>query len=1421
MRKILITVVVVAAVLAGLVSVLTLTPVGLRVGLRLVEKSLEERTGLDVTVGGVGGRLVSQFDLSQVSLSLPDGSTFLSIDSAQVTYDPRALVLRRELLAGITLEGVDAVFEMRDDGLVGWKELGRLSSGERAPDTTGGTFSYDVELSTRSAAATYSDTASGTWASCLFDADASLLSESFEAALEGTVSVRTPALAGQYGARLAAYVGGEGGRLDIKGVSVASLPVSVDGSGTLTTATGAPPVVSLSGEAHVNLEALSTLLSAERLPSGLSGSIDVSAAVDGPADSLSYHASVSSQSMSVGGVEVHELAASLLGAPSSVTLERLTAGVLGGSVRADGRVTFGPAGADGEAGLEAEGLELADLAGLGVAADRQGPALGGTLSLTASVKASGLDPGSPSLSALAGAARGNVGGLTVNGRSLGELAFEAALVSETASADLHCCATDVSGEASLAGGDPREASFSISCEDLSVPSGTFGVDGIEGALSAGGVVRFGGDVVTANASISIPSGSWRGKSFAPVEADVAWSGASGEADFTALGGVVTGTADFTSEWTYDGTVDVSGLDLATVIPDSVLDAWQLRGAVSARASVSGDTGAVRSAEGEVRALSLTARGHSVSLDAPFTFRADQDTVEVSHVALTSDLGWISVYGHLARGSQGRIAARFRQLDIAGMAELAPGETVPPLEGRIDGTVSVEGDLARPNVAADLSVDGFSAAGVDFDSVSLSAESDTSDLVFDLEASSAGAGRISATGSFPMDTSRGTVPSFDRRREFALSLVCDGLEFDAGDYLMPTIRGDRLISASGSVLVTGRADSLDTINGRGSFDRLGVTFDLLGFSIADTLDFDLDGGAITLAPTTIAITRRRVLNDEGGGSIVLSGTVAGDGALSASAAVRGVQVARLLRTFAPRSGAPMQGDLELDVSATGTVSQPLVDVMLRVGRPVISGLAFTDLSGSARYENGLLSIADASLRSGKHSLDVRGTVTLPESKSRDAVPGLDLSVATSNFDLGTIRLVDSRLSRVVGMLSADVHVSGPSNRPSVQGELTLRKGAFRGYGLEQPLEHISADIVADGHTVALNDARLSAGDGTVSTVGFLSFGGDGGETFLLKSKLDGAHIVSRGMFDAKFSGNLQWAGSERHSQLSGAVYVEDASISYDVGLSDVLQRRPVRVTVRRSAGALNNATLDLEVNIRDKLAVENGLAKFDVTGGVHLGGALYSPSVSGGFYAEDGSFRFLENEFKLETLSVAFTDPRRSDPYIDLTGTSNVSDRAGEEYVVTVKVQGFARDAVPELTSDPALSEPDIVSLLTFGDTAATLVGGGEAAGSSGDAFGSLARSAFISRAFGIAESALERLLRLDTVSIDDAALKNGNAAATDVTFGKEFGGLLRVNYTTAVGRLDEHEIEVSLEFNKYLALESRADPEGDHAIDVRLRIPFR
>jgi autotransporter translocation and assembly factor TamB len=356
------------------------------------------------------------------------------------------------------------------------------------------------------------------------------------------------------------------------------------------------------------------------------------------------------------------------------------------------------------------------------------------------------------------------------------------------------------------------------------------------------------------------------------------------------------------------------------------------------------------------------------------------------------------------------------------------------------------------------------------------------------------------------------------------------------------------------------------------------------------------------------------------------------------------------------------------------------------------------------------------------------------------------------------------------------------------------------------------------TAVLESASAKLGSGKVTATGQMETSAGGG-AFRIDTTLAGVEIASKKMGNAVMSGTLSWAGAPAASLLKGRITVEEATVTYDAGLADLLARRPRAVVVPTTTGPRSRVSLDIAAEIVEPVRVRSNLADLEFTGGIRAGGTLAVPSLTGGVESDGGSLRYLGQEFLVDRFSVVYTDPRRRVPFVDVLGTAAVESSLGEEYVVTIQYQGFAGETVPLLTSVPPLSEPDIVALLTFGDTMGVLTSGGSS-GSAGESFGALARSAFVGGLFGVAESTARRWLNLDTVDVSGASLDTGDLADAQVTFGKRFGRHVSVDYTTELGSFSGQAVGLSWRLTDQISVETKADQEGNHAIGLKFRFRF-
>lgn len=132
------------------------------------------------------------------------------------------------------------------------------------------------------------------------------------------------------------------------------------------------------------------------------------------------------------------------------------------------------------------------------------------------------------------------------------------------------------------------------------------------------------------------------------------------------------------------------------------------------------------------------------------------------------------------------------------------------------------------------------------------------------------------------------------------------------------------------------------------------------------------------------------------------------------------------------------------------------------------------------------------------------------------------------------------------------------------------------------------------------------------------------------------------------------------------------------------------------GFINFFSYDVGVKTLSPLLIRNQMADIQVMGAGHVGGSFHSPSYVGDLSVVQGKSRFLfkGHEFTLTEGKLSLgQDMIDISPAVKLTATSKI-----QNYDVKVDVAGKVDNFDFKLTSEPALSQQDILSLLTLGVT---------------------------------------------------------------------------------------------------------------------------
>lgn len=1433
MRTGLKTLLVIIAIIAVVIVTMTMTPLGWSVARSVIERQIVGGSDLDLTIGSLRGNLLTHVVLKDITLAAPDVGVILSVDELALRYSLPALVGGRTVSSDISIADARFLVEIGEDGRpAGWSMLARgeereddegtglgISISIEASDLSGMIVSeargYDIDLR-----GVDGDAGIEIGARAAADAEAS---RHFEVALAGSTSLVLPTMLSPVEAQVSCAISGD------RSSAVAEL--ELDSSAVVIGASGGVRVGERSlerivVESSVELETLALIFGWE----SMSGGVRINGSIDGPFESPAWEAELASGGAVVHGVEIERLDSRLLGEERSIVIERISASAFGGEIEGTLALTMPESPSDGrwiDAHIEATGVNLESAGDL---------LLSQTVAGLASVDAH-LAMNPADLTTVSGDFDCGVVGLKVRDTDLGDVDLSGVASGGEFTLWGSCCDALFTAAGDLSAKGASSADLTVEVPDIALTAAEFGIGDIMGAATArvhldglDGTLRYEGGIDLRG--IETPR-------LVVGDGHAAFSGdlARAEAEFDAFGGTLVGDASLAFRDAYRVACTFDSMSLSGDVIAGSAGVLDLSGRITGAAVIEGE-GAGFTIHGGVEALSLSVSGEDIELTSPMTFSARPGSLFITETQFAGDFGRVSLEGVFDADGGSLLTGGLDSLNIAAAMRLAPeGAPLPDVRGIAGGQIVIEGRADDLGASADLLLEDLIVEGLSLGSVVLDAETASHDLLFDVEARSPFGGKITANGSFPYVSVPGGSVTLDPSREFAATAVCSSYALEGGVAFIPTLRGRKRLRASGSLLLVGRADSVSSLNGAGRFDELSATLDVVTFSLVDTFEFTVAGGDLDLHDLDVEITRMRAIGREVGGRIDVSGGVGSSGDIRLLASTLGLKIGHISRAFLPRRQAPVLGDLDLVAGITGSIDDPRIEFTWELSSPLIYGFGFDAFTGNASLTREYADLGHAELKVGDETIAFGGRVPLGQGGARrgfepapsgldeptipEEPPALDAWIAADGFDLGAIGTLPGEMTRLEGDLNVDMRLTGAAESPILTGSLAVSECEIDGYDLKDPLHDIELRMTAAEGMAVLERASVGLGNGSVTATGFTATSVSDVPHFMIDLDISSAEIGIEEMMDARFGGGLRWVGTPEASALSGEIDVERMELTPRLELSQLVTRRPRRVSMVSTDDPRASVHLDVDLVISDPIRIRGDQVRTELTGGFHVGGSALVPAPSGGVSAPGGTFSYMRNTFSIERLDLVYADPRRRDPYLGLTGRATVESRSGVSYDVTLSFDGFLSETMPVLASSPPLSEPDIAALLTIGETVGVMAGGGPSGDTASGSFSSLARSAFVSSLFGIAESTVERWLHLDTVAVDREALDDGDLAGAEVTLGKRIGGAFRIDYATELGQFAGQSVSASLELGDGVSLVTRASQEGNHAIGLKFHFRFR
>lgn len=536
--------------------------------------------------------------------------------------------------------------------------------------------------------------------------------------------------------------------------------------------------------------------------------------------------------------------------------------------------------------------------------------------------------------------------------------------------------------------------------------------------------------------------------------------------------------------------------------------------------------------------------------------------------------------------------------------------------------------------------------------------------------------------------------------------------------------------------------------------------------AETLALDLRVSALSLGPEDFRLAGNRefsisynreglniseILLEGGGNRLRLEGSLPRHDDAEAKFHVGAALDLGSLAQLLPDA----EGECRLDFEAllTGSISAPRLRAEFSRFEIDLPGLELAQESPSRiLFDGDRVVLERFSLAGGDKRFEAAGSLNLTGGKE------IDLALK-GDLDLEMLRAFMAG-SGFSGRAAYEIGLTGSLTRPEAAGFIELHDAGFDVPEFNLSLSRLNGRLLLQQNRLEVEKLNGLLNDGKVRAEGSLVF--DGLSLVSSNLQISGEDIFVRypkGFF-AETGFALRFALKEEKPTLGGTVtikaaqYVEPFNVQSE--LYRYLKRRPRPDQDAGLPPLFRRLNFDIQVTIRDGIFIRNNLARAEVLGDLKLSGTPLQPALTGRLVVgEGGKIYFSQTTYRIEEGRVDFVNPNRIEPDIDLRAQTRVGG-----YDIQLLLSGTPDNFSADLTSDPPLSEPDIISLLMTGKRLAYV---------SGDVLGAIGGRAlsYLDDALtGKLENLAQQKLGLDSVTIDAGLVSSQENPEARLTVGQ-------------------------------------------------------
>ncbi|WP_371372202.1 translocation/assembly module TamB domain-containing protein [Sporomusa aerivorans] len=446
------------------------------------------------------------------------------------------------------------------------------------------------------------------------------------------------------------------------------------------------------------------------------------------------------------------------------------------------------------------------------------------------------------------------------------------------------------------------------------------------------------------------------------------------------------------------------------------------------------------------------------------------------------------------------------------------------------------------------------------------------------------------------------------------------------------------------------------------------------------NYPLDNVDVDVALANKVITINKFMAKQGiDGVLVAQGQADLNGKIALEVGGRSIDTGILAALF--DTSVETKGQFSFNAQATGLTADPNVAVSLEVAKGSIANTEFDNLYGLLVFNKGSIHVNQLFVARGPYKASAYGIVPLRALNSQgrskaDITDTMDLKLRLDNADLSILPLLSKEVAWAAGPTTGEIDIGGTLAQPVLDGKVTVTDGTIKLKALNDPIQNVGVDIQFKGDKIDVNTFNGKMGSGSYSLTGSARVNGLAFDDYNLTLTLNRLGIKHK-YYTGPIDGIVTLKSQSGNPKLFGRLTVDDATINIPA--------------VPEGNALAFDADLDVELVIGDKVRFYNPyLYDFRADGTVKISGTLQRPDAQGRIEARRGTVKYLTNRFTIVSGSAEFPQYRSIVPVIKLQAQAKLS-----RTTINLAVNGPATAMELDLTSTPAMSQQEIISLLTL------------------------------------------------------------------------------------------------------------------------------